>query len=407
MQLADVRLTDPDIFARGVPHDMFRVLRREAPVFWHDERDGPGFWVLSKHADVKYVSRTPELFSSQRYGTLIRNPLPHELPAIQAIMINMDPPRHRQYRNLVNKVFTPRMVERLRPRVEAIVARITGEVVDREECDFVNDIAGPLPMQVICEMMGVPDEDRPAIYAISNRMIGFDDPEVRGDSLPPGVPDYSLASGEMFLYAAKLAEKARRYPGDDLATALLTAEVDGEKLSELDFNSFFLLLAIAGNETTRTVTTNGMITLLENPAERDLLAADPSLVASAVEEMLRCSPPVHYFRRTALADTEIRGVRIREGDKLSLWYTSINRDEEVFTDPDRFDVRRDPNEHLAFGVGEHFCLGASLARLELRVIFDALIRRLPPMELVAPPRRLRSNFINGVKEMRVRLQPGR
>jgi len=406
MRLSDVNLTDPDVFVPGVPHEMFSVLRREAPVHWH-EGDGreTGFWAITKHADLKHVSRTPEIFSSAEKGIMFRDPPPQELAAIRAIMISMDPPRHRQYRNLVNKVFTPRMIERLHVRVAAMVERIFDAVAERGECDFVEEIAAPLPMQVICEMMGVPDEDRRAIYDLSNRMVGFDDPEMREDAAPGGI-DYNLASVEMFSYAARLAEKARRHPGDDLATALLAAEVDGERLSELDFNSFFLLLAIAGNETTRTVTTNGTIALLEHGDAIDALRRDPSLVATAVEEMLRWSPPVHYFRRTATADTEIRGVRIRAGDKLLLWYDSANRDEEVFANADRFDVRRDPNEHLAFGIGEHFCLGASLARLELRMIFSGMLRRLRDLEIVSAPRRLRSNFINGVKEMRVRFAPG-
>jgi cholest-4-en-3-one 26-monooxygenase len=403
MQLDDVRLTDPEIFAQAVPHDMFRVLRREAPIFRHPEADGPGFWAITKHADVKHVSRTPELFSSERQGVMLRDPAPHELSAIQAIMISMDPPRHRQYRNLVNKVFTPRMIDRLRPRVETMVERILDAVAEREECDFVSELAAPLPMQVICEMMGVPEEDRAAVYDLSNKMVGFDDPELREGFMPAGEMDYQLASAEMFFYGQKLAAKARSHPGEDLATALLAAEVDGEKLSDLDFNSFFLLLAIAGNETTRTVTTNGMLALIEHPDQRALLESDPSLLPSAVEEMLRWSPPVHHFRRTATSDTEIRGVEIREGDKLLLWYPAANRDEEVFEQPDVFDIRRDPNEHLSFGIGEHFCLGANLARLELRMIFAGLLRRRRRIELAAKPRRLRSNFINGVKEMRVRI----
>jgi cytochrome P450 len=211
----------------------------------------------------------------------------------------------------------------------------------------------------------------------------------------------------MFMHARKIAERARAHPADDLATALLEAEVDGERLSEFDFNSFFMLLAIAGNETTRTVTTNGMLQLIRHPQERARLIADPSLIPSAVEEILRFDPAVHCFRRTATRDAELRGVRIREGDKLALWYPAVNRDEEIFEEPDRFDVGRHPNDHLAFGVGEHYCLGANLARMELQVLFEALIRRLPDLELAAEPRRLRSNFINGVKEMRVVFTPER
>jgi cholest-4-en-3-one 26-monooxygenase len=278
------------------------------------------------------------------------------------------------------------------------------EAVERGECDFVEHIAAPLPMQVICEMMGVPEEDRRRIYEIGNRMVGFDDPDL-GASPDASVADYQQASAEMFLYANKLKERALRSPGDDLVTALLHAEVEGEKLSDLDFNSFFLLLAIAGNETTRTVTTNGMLALIQNPAERARLLARPALIPSAVEEILRFAPAVLSFRRTATRDTVIRGTQIRENDKVVLWYPSANRDEEVFADPDRFDVTREPNDHLAFGVGEHYCLGANLARMELQEIFRGILARLPDLELAAAPRRLRSNFINGVKEMRVRFTP--
>lgn len=400
MQLSDVKLNDPDVFVQGVPHEMFKVLRREAPVFRHPDGDGSHFWVISKYEDVKHIGTQPRLFSSQRQGTLIRDPLAHELPMIQAIMLNMDPPQHRQYRKIVSSAFTPRMVRELEGKVDRMVTDIIDSVCERGECDFVNDVAAPLPMRVICEMMGVPEEDRKAVYDISNRMIGFDDPDFESVQ-----DDYRLASSEMFMYANRLAERARKFPGDDLGTALLNAEVDGQRLSELEFNSFFLLLAIAGNETTRTVTTNGMLNLIEHPDQYRLLSEDPSLVASAIEEMLRYNPPVHYFRRTVTADTEIRGVPLKENEKITLWYPSANRDEEVFEKPDTFDVRRSPNDHLAFGFGEHYCLGANLARLELQVMFKHLVRRLPDIELAAPPRRLRSNFVNGVKEMRVRFTP--
>jgi len=403
MQLSDVKLNDPDVFVQGVPHEMFKVLRREAPVYRHADNDGSSFWVISKYEDVKHIGTQPRLFSSMRQGTLIRDPLVHELPMIQAIMLNMDPPQHRQYRKIVSSTFTPRMIREIEGKVERMVTEIIDAVCERGECDFVNDIAAPQPMLVICEMMGVPEEDRKAIFDISNRMIGFEDPEYKGMV----EEDYKLASGEMFMYANKLAERARKFPGDDLGTALLNAEVDGQRLSELDFNSFFLLLSIAGNETTRTVTTNGMFNLIEHPDQYRLLHDDPSLVSSAIEEMLRYNPPVHYFRRTVTADTELRGVKLRENDKISLWYPSANRDEDVFTDADTFDIRRSPNDHLAFGFGEHYCLGANLARLELQAMFRELVRRLPDIELTAPPRRLRSNFVNGVKEMRVRFTPVR
>ncbi len=408
MKLSDVNLNDLDVFEKGTPHAWFKLLRREAPVHRHAGADGEeDYWCITKYDDLKYISKNPQLFSSERQGTLLRDPEPDTLVGIRQIMLNMDPPRHRKYRAIVNKAFTPRMVRSLKPRVVAMVERIIEGVEEKGECDFVDDLAATLPMEVICEMMGVPDEDRRSIYEIGNRMVGFDDPELQEGSAEPQPEDYQAASAEMFMYAAKLAEKARKHPGDDLATALLNAEVDGERLSEFDFNSFFMLLAIAGNETTRTVTTNGMLQLIRNPEQREILRNDLSLIPTAVEEILRFDPAVHSFRRTATRDTEIRGVPIRENDKIILWYAAVNRDEEVFEDPDAFDVRRYPNDHLSFGVGEHFCLGANLARMELRMIFEAFMRRLPDIELAAEPRRLRSNFINGVKEMQVVFTPER
>jgi len=408
MQLRDVNLNDLDVFEQGAPHEMFDVLRNEAPVYRHPGVPGVDeFWCITKHADLKSISKQPELFSSERQGALMRDPDPGSLDQLRMIMLNMDPPRHRQYRAIINKVFTPRMVGALEARIRAMVVRIIDRVVERGECDFVEDLAAPLPMEVICEMMGVPEEDRRRIYELGNRMVGFDDPELQPDGKPAPMTDGNLASAEMFLYAAKLAEKARKHPGDDLATALLNAEVDGHQLSDLEFNSFFLILAIAGNETTRTVTTNGMYDLLKHPDQYRDLREDLTLIPSAVEEILRFNPAVHAFRRTATRDTAVRGVEIKENDKIVLWYPAANRDSEVFENPDSFDIRRNPNDHLSFGVGEHFCLGSNLARLELRIIFEGLMRRLPGIELAAEPRRLRSNFLNGVKEMRVTFSPAK
>ncbi|HYB12334.1 MAG TPA: cytochrome P450 [Myxococcota bacterium] len=401
MKLSDVNLHNPDNFVREVPHEMFRVLRTEAPVYFHPEPDGPGFWVLTKYEDVKWSSRNPQIFSSWVGGTNIVDRGGEQLDRMRVLMLNMDPPKHRQFRNIVNKAFTPRMVKQLEPRVRLMAKRIVDRVAQKGECDFVSEVAAHLPMEVICEMMGVPNEDRPHIYELTNKLIGFDDPEYQASP-----EDAELASVQMFVYASKLAEKARKHPGDDLATALLNAEVDGQHLSELEFNSFFLLLAVAGNETTRTVTTNGMLALIQHPEQRRRLVENPKLVESAVEEILRFEPAVHYFRRTATQDVELRGQRIRKGDKITMWYPAANRDEEVFDRPDEFDIARDPNEHLAFGVGEHFCLGSNLARMELNLIFEELTKRIAKeIELAGPVRRLRSNFVNGVKEMRVRFEP--
>ena len=408
MDLSDIDLTDLDVFERRTPHEWFRLLRKEAPVHWHEEKDGPGFWAITKYADLKWISKNPGLFSSERQGSLREDPTPESLPLIRNIMLNMDPPRHHTYRSIINKAFTPRMVHELEGAVQRIVDRIIDDVIDKGQCDFVDDIAAVMPMEVICEMMGVPDEDRRRVYEIGNSLIGSDDPELQDDGKPRKMANMSAqeAFAEMFMYADKLLEKARTNPSDDIAAALVNAELDGHKLSDDDFRFFFLLLLVAGNETTRTVTTNGMITLLEHPDQLAALESDPTLVNSAVEEMLRFAPAVHTFRRQATADVELRDRKIRENDKVMLWYTSVNRDEEVFADPDTFDVRRHPNDHLAFGVGEHYCLGANLARLELREIFRGIVTRFRDMEMTAPPRRLRSTFINGVKEMRVRFRPG-
>jgi cholest-4-en-3-one 26-monooxygenase len=273
-------------------------------------------------------------------------------------------------------------------------------VAGRGECEFVTEVAGELPMQVICRMVGVPEEDWHAVYEISNRLVGFDDPDYQNS-----MEDGQRAAMEMFQYAAKLAEQLKAEPGDNLASELINGEVDGEKLTDLEFNSFFMLLCVAGNETTRTATTHGIRLLVEHPDQRDRLLQNPALIPCAIEEILRCSSPLNHFRRTASRDTELRGQRIRAGEKVTLWYPSANRDETVFPNPDTFDVGRSPNEHLAFGVGEHFCLGASLARLELVIMFEEILRRIPDIALDGPPRRLRSNFVNGVKEMRVRFTP--
>lgn len=406
MQLSDVNLNDLDTFERGCPHDMFDLLRREAPVFWHEEDAGPGYWAITKYEDLKHISRHPAQFSSEKMGILLREPEPETLEFTRNIMLSMDPPRHRQHRALVNKAFTPRMVEGLRPRIRKMVSGIVDAVIEKGECDFVEELAAPLPMLVICEMMGVPEEDRRRVYEVGNRMVGFDDPELQKDGKPIETDTGMEASAEMFMYAVKLRERALTSPGDDLATALVNAEINGERLSEADFNFFFLLMLIAGNETTRTVTSNGMISLLENPDQLRDLKQDISLVDSAVEEILRFSPAVHSFRRTATEDLEVRGQEIRKDDKIILWYPAANRDEDVFTDPHRFDIRRSPNDHIAFGYGEHYCLGANLARMELQEIFREIVTRIDGLEMTAPARRLRSNFINGVKQMPVRFEPG-
>jgi len=392
--MAEIDVLDPDIYVQGVPHEAFRRLRMEAPVYFHPEPDGRGFWALTRYADVVAVSRDPVGFSSARGGTNIKDYEGSDLSQIQLLMLNMDPPQHHKFRKLVSTGFTPRMTARLEPRIRETAKRIIDRVASKGRCDFVKEIAAELPLQVIAELMGIPLDDRHKVFEWSNRLIGFDDPEFQ-----TSMEDARIAAAEIWFYANELATKRQGQRGDDLVSVLINAEVDGERLTEMEFDAFFMLLAVAGNETTRNLISGGMIALLEHPDERARLIADPALVPSAVEEMLRCVSPVMHFRRTAMRDSEIRGQRIREGDKVVLYYISANRDEDVFPDSATFDVGRTPNEHLAFGVGEHFCLGSSLARLEIRVMFEELVRRLPDMRIAGPVRRLRSNFISGYKEI--------
>jgi cholest-4-en-3-one 26-monooxygenase len=399
--LQDIDLLDPDVYVKGLPYEQFALLRREAPVYRHAEPDGPGFWALTKYNDVVESSRDTATFSSERGTALLYTPATADLEQMRLMMLNMDPPGHTKLRGLVNKGFTPGMIGRLKESVGEYCARIIDNVAERGECDFVTEIAAELPLQVIAEMVGIPQEDRHQIFEWSNKMIGFDDPEFQNS--PEEAQQVAM---QMYMYANELAHKRQENPTQDLVSVLMQGEVDGEKLSEMQFDLFFLLLSVAGNETTRNLISGGMNVLFENPDQWQLLMEKPELLNSAVEEMLRWVTPVMQFRRTAMRDVEIRGVQVKEGDKVVLYYASANHDEDVFTQSMRFDITREPNEHLTFGGGgAHFCLGANLARLEIRLMFDELRRRLPDIELVAPPRRLRSNFINGIKEMRVKFTP--
>jgi cholest-4-en-3-one 26-monooxygenase len=334
-------------------------------------------------------------------GTTINDPSPDGLAMVRTLMLNMDPPRHTAYRKIVATGFTPAIVRTLEPRVREIARKIVDDVAALGRCDFVARVAAELPLQVIAEMLGVPQEDRHRVFDWSNRLIGFDDPE-----FSTSLEDGRQAAAEMFAYAQGLALERKQHPRDDVISLLMQSEVDGNALTEMEFDAFFILLSVAGNETTRNLISGGMLALIEHPGERRRLLADPSLTATAVEEMLRWVTPVISFRRTAMRDTELHGQTIRAGDKVVMFYPSANRDDEVFADAGRFDVTREPNPHLAFGGGgRHFCLGASLARLEIRVLFEELLRRLPDIELDGAPRRLRSNFINGIKTLPVRYTP--
>jgi len=405
VEASQINLLNRDRFVEDIPHEWFSWLREHAPVYFHPEPDGPGFWVITKHADVVTCNRDAGTFSSDqtRGGVVLleeRTTPPTE--AEQAggrLMLEMDPPDHTRYRRLVNRGFTPRMIGQMESHIRELTTGILDRVIPQGQLDFVVDVAAELPLEVIAELIGVPREDRHKIFEWSNNMIGSDDPEYRVSA-----EEVFQAQVEMFVYAQQLAEKRRQEAGDDIITALLSAEVDGESLSDMDFNLFFLLLSVAGNETTRNAISHGMNAFLENPDQYALLASDPErYLASATEEILRWASPVMYFRRNATQDFELRGEMIKAGDKISMWYVSANRDEEVFEDPFRFDITRDPNLHIAFGGGgPHFCLGAQLARMEIHVLFEELVQRVPRIESLGAPDRLRSNFIGGIKHLPVR-----
>lgn len=401
MDLADIDLTDLDLFVEGVPFDAFDVLREKDPVHWHDEEGGPGFWAVTRHADVVTVNRDAERFSSARRSALIYELPEEELEQQRMMLLNMDPPMHTRYRLLVNKGFTPRMIGRLEDRVRLLTNQIIDDVSEKGECDFVTEVAAELPLQIIAEIMGVPQADRRKLFDWSNRMVGSEDPEYQTSAEAA-----TMAAMELYDYSHKLVAEKRINPHDDILSVLIGAEIGGDRLSELELDMFFLLLAVAGNETTRNLISHGMVALIEHPDQRAKLLADPSILPLAIEEMLRWGCPVMHFRRTATCDTEIAGQAVSEGDKVVFWHISANRDDAVFDDPYTFDVTRSPNDHVAFGGGgPHFCLGSNLARLEIRVMFEEVLRRLPDMELSGPVERLRSNFINGIKHAPMKFRP--
>jgi cholest-4-en-3-one 26-monooxygenase len=405
LDASQIDLLDRDRFTQGIPHEWFTWLRANAPVHFHEEPDGPGFWVITKHADVIVCNRDAGTFSSDSSRGGVVGLEEREISEMEQaqdggkLMLFMDPPDHTRYRKLVNRGFTPRMIGEMETHIRELTNGILDRVLPKGESDFVVDIAAELPLEVIAELIGVPHEDRLKIFEWSNRMIGSEDPEY-------AVSDEEAfnAQVEMFMYAQQLAEQHRQKPSDDIISALLSAEVDGESLSDMDFNLFFMLLSVAGNETTRNAIAHGMNAFLENPDQWDLLASDvEGHIKGTTEEILRWASPVMYFRRNATKDFQLREHTIKSGDKISLWYISANRDEDVWDDPFTFDITRDPNPHIAFGGGgPHFCLGAQLARMEIQVLFEELVRRVGKVEGLGAPDRLRSNFIGGIKHLPVR-----
>jgi cholest-4-en-3-one 26-monooxygenase len=404
---AGIDLLDLDRFQRLEHHEMFKQLRSEAPVAWQDHNlpNAAGFWNVVLHKDLITVNRDTGLYSSEVGGISILTPDEYETSSGTdprgLMMLYMDPPKHTRYRLLVNKGFTPRMIGLIEQYLRHRAILIVDNIIERGSCDFVVDLASELPLQAIAEIMGVPQEDRKLLFEWSNRMIGIDDPEYASD-------DGAAASGELFMYVNELGKQRQADPRDDIVTKLLNAEVEGEKLSELEFDMFMMLLTVAGNETTRNTTSWGMWALMQNPEQYAALRDDiDGKLDNAVEEILRWATPVYHFRRTATADHELEGQEIKEGDKVVIWHTSADRDENVFQDPFRFDIDR-PNakDHIAFGGGgQHFCLGANLARMELKLIFQEILERIPDMQLAGDVQMLRSNFIGGIKHMPVTYTP--
>ena len=408
LDLADVDLEN-DVFAERIPHETFALLRRDAPVWWYDWKGGKGFWCITKHADVVAVSRDTKTFSSEVGGANLED-LDEDARVVRQSMLETDPPRHTRLRGLVGPPFTPRAVK----AYELALRELTKEVLDRAlplgEFDFIEEIAKELPIRVLARLLGVPESDNQKLIDWGDRMIANTDPDyadVLHDSPESDryrlLPFRSPAALELFEYAHRIAAERRERPADDLVSKLVHAEIDGERLTEREFDTTFLLLVVAGNETTRQAIAHGMATLMEERQEWDRLQEDPSLIsATGTDEILRWSTPVLHFRRTATTDAEVRGQAIGAGDKVVIWYVSANFDEEVFDEPLRFDVGRSPNRHVTFGGGgPHYCLGAHLAKLEVQVMFEELLPRIADMELTGPLQRMRTNFTNALKRMPV------
>lgn len=401
-------ITSHDTYVKGFPHAAFQRLRAEEPIPWTVEPDGSGFWSVTKHADVVEVSRDYNRFTASR-GIRVEEMDPDELEARRSMM-EFDPPEHTRLRRLVQPGFTPKVTA----TYESAFRRLVGVVLDRVlplgEFDFVTEIARELPIRMLCRLLGIPEGDAGQMVAWGDQMISNADPEytpVIIDKVDTAeyrlLPFRSPAALDVFRYAEDIALKRREEPKDDIITTLLTSEPDGEPLTDLEFKNFFTLMMVAGNETTRHTISHGLVFLGQNPEQLEAWRSDiPGQSVDATEEILRASAVTMHFRRTVVEDTEIGGVVMKTGDRVVIWYTSANYDDEVFTDPFIFDLSRKPNQHLTFGTGRHKCLGASLAQLEVRVFFEEFLNRVDRFE-VGEPDRLRSNFIRGIKHLPVRV----
>ncbi len=393
--------TDPDLYASRVPSEEFAELRRSAPVWWNAQRrgsagfDDDGYWAVTRHADILEVSRRSELYSSSENTALIRYHEGITRDAIEmqrVILLNSDPPEHTKARRIVSRGFTPKAVRAMEDNLRERAGRIVATALAEGTGDFVTDVACELPLQAIAELIGIPQEDRKKIFQWSNQMVGGDDPEFQQQGIE--------AAMELLAYAMEMAEDRAANPRDDIVTKLVNAEIDGEQLSSDEFGYFVLMLAVAGNETTRNAISHGMQAFFDHPDQWELFKADRP--ETAADEIIRWGTPVTVFQRTALADTELGGQRIRQGQRVGLFYRSANFDEDVFDHPERFDILRDPNPHVGLGgFGAHYCLGASLAKLEIGLIFNAIADAMPDIRPAGQPERLRSGWLNGIKHLPV------
>jgi len=404
LSLDTVDIISNDRYVRGYPHPEWALLRREAPVYWYDRHVKNPFWAITKHEDIVRISRDPERnLNGPRLAVFPDFAPPEEDERIARHLLNMDAPDHGPYRKLAAPRFTPRAIRRLEPSIRRIAREVLDEVTtngDEAEMDFVTKVSAPFPLAVLVDLLGVPRSDWQLLFRWTNRIVGSSDPEFAEDRTAG--ESVSETRRQLFTYFWEMVQERRRRPTDDIVSVLANAELRGEPLPPFELLSYYFLLVVAGNETTRNAMSGGLLALIENPGEMEKLRRDPGLARSAVEEIVRWTTPVIQFCRTATEDLELRGQKIRAGDSMCLFYPSANRDEEVFDEPFAFRVDRRPNRHLAFGIGEHFCLGANLARMELRVLVEMLAERLLHAELIGPVERLRSSFLGGVKHMPVR-----
>jgi cytochrome P450 len=394
-----IDIYSPDIYVDGPPHEVFEHLRRTDPVHWQDMPDGTGYWAVLRHADVVHIAREPVVFSASEGGVVLEDLDPDALAMMRNMLLAMDPPRHVAYRRPLADNFKGRVIANLEPRIREICREILAGVDG--ETEFVHEVTAHLPSQVIGELMGLPRDDWPKIHHWAEMNTSGQDDDIN----PGGSGEGENPSVSMAMYAIEFAAQRRaEEPREDLTSVILAGDFGEGLMSDIDFGSFFVQLVTAGNDTTKTMLSSGLLALLDHPDQLAALRADRSLMPGAVEEILRWANPLHYFRRTASVDAHVGDVTIEAGQKLAMVYTSANRDEVVFDDPHRFDIHRDPNPHLSFGIAEHFCLGVHLARLEGRVFLDELLTTFPSIQQTGEPRRTRSNLNNALKELPVSLR---